>query len=138
MRLAIAFVHTPTLRTGSGDVVQIDEHDRNAGSRRFVSDLLSQVIETPGMVLSPLAFTNRYPLTDALQVLQSKPATGVFRPLHQLLRDPMIFLSGKTVNLKNLHKYGRRSVDRHSQAGRLAKRLPSVICVNRALNSCPG
>jgi hypothetical protein len=98
LRSSIGSIHTATLRTGSGGVAWIDENDRDAHPRRLVGNFLPQLMETPGMVLSPLAFTNRCPFPDALQILQGHPATGgVFRPLHQFLRDPMVFLSGKAL-----------------------------------------
>jgi hypothetical protein len=95
LRLAIGSIHIPTLRAGPGGIARVHQDQRNARPLRFVGNLLSQIEETPGMVLPPLAFSNRYPIPDALQILQGHPATGVFRPLHQFLRDPMVFLPGK-------------------------------------------
>ena len=90
--LAISFIHIPTLRTRPGGVARVHQNQPHPRPLRLVGDLLSQIVEAPGIPLPPLALSNRYPLQDTLQVLQGNPATGVFRPLHQLLRNPMIFL----------------------------------------------
>jgi hypothetical protein len=95
LRLSIGSIHIPTLRTGPGSVARVHQDQRNPCPLRLVGNLLSQIEETPGMLLPPLAFSNRYPVPDALQILRGNPAAGVFRPLHQFLRNPMIFLPGK-------------------------------------------
>jgi hypothetical protein len=130
LRLAIGSIHMPTLRTGPGSVARVHQDQRDPCPLRLVGDPLSQIKETPGVVLPPLAFSNRYPVPDALQILQGNPATGVFRPLHQFLRNPMVFLPGKPPFLLPAflqQAFGRLRALALQAAAQLAMALPQPV-----------
>jgi len=92
LRLSIVFINTPTFRASPRSVARVNQDQRNTCTLGFVGNLLSQVEETPRVVLSPLGLPNSYPFANALQILKRNPASGVFRPLYQLFGDPVIFL----------------------------------------------
>ena len=92
----VTFIHTPADWAGSAGISGVDQDNRNAMQFSFIGDLLPEVEERPGVVLSPLSLADRYPVSDPLKVFQGYSPTGVFRSQHQLFGDSVVDILGKT------------------------------------------
>lgn len=110
-------------RTSLRRISRIQEYYRSPGEFGFVRDKLLQLVERPAMQIATLRATNPYPLADALQILKSNPAAGVFSPIHNLFADTMIFLLDKTLFLagKTFQNTTRRSGSFGLQSATLAE-----------------
>ncbi len=71
-------------------VCWINQHDRHASVLRFISDVLSELVERPTVVLGALGLADPRPLPDAGQIFESNlPVTGRCR-LDELLADSVV------------------------------------------------
>lgn len=86
----VAFINTTTYRTKPGRITRVYRHDQNPGAFRFVDNLLTQVIEAPRVMLSPVSLSNRYPVPDTLQIFQGNTSTGVFGLFNNPLADDVV------------------------------------------------
>jgi hypothetical protein len=62
----------------------------------FVLDKRPQLIESPRVLLPPLALANRYPVTDTAEVFQGDTPAGVFSLCNNTLTDSVVDIRGKT------------------------------------------
>ncbi len=90
---ATRFINATTYRTGSTGVTWINGNHENTRESRLILNEGSQLSERPGMDDSPLAFSNRNPFTDALEVFQCNTAMSVFGLSHQSLGYAMVGIS---------------------------------------------
>jgi hypothetical protein len=74
---------------------RVDRYDNYASQRRLVGNEAAQLVEGPRLMAAPLTATNRYPITDALEVFKGYSAMGVFRLRDQSLGDGMVYLSAE-------------------------------------------
>lgn len=95
LRLAIGFRDKITPRTGLGGMPGVNQLNQDSSKPSFVGDKLTQLVESPGVVASPLAMVNRDPLPDTVKVLKGNQAMGVFSLRHQPLADYVIGISSK-------------------------------------------
>lgn len=95
----IAFLNTTTYRTRSGGVPRVHQDHGNASQARFVLDLPPQIVKSPGVMLSPLALSNRCPLADTRQVFQGNGAIGAFGLLNNPPGDHVVHILRKAALL---------------------------------------
>jgi hypothetical protein len=79
-----------------GGVMRVYEDDRYTGEFSFVDDFALQVVEAPGVLSSPLAFSNSYPLADASEVFEGNTGRGAFAFLNEILRDDVVDVVSET------------------------------------------
>jgi len=91
----VCFVDGAALRAGPGGVLRIDEDNRNPCQSGLVLDKLPELMERPAMVGAPLSLSNRYPITDALQIFKSDTAPGAFGLRNQPFADHMVHVCGE-------------------------------------------
>ena len=63
----------------------------------FVGNLRPKIEKRPGTMLPPLCFLDRYPLADALQILQGDSPFGVFSTTDKFFRDTVVDILGKAL-----------------------------------------
>lgn len=95
MRRTITLIHAAAYRASSAGIPGVNQNDRNTSNSRLVLDFLPEIVERPGVVLSPLSLANSYPFADTLEIFKCNPASGVFRSLHQLFGDAVVHVFGK-------------------------------------------
>jgi hypothetical protein len=86
----VPFVDVVAFRTGPRSVLRIYQSYRNSRYRRFVGDKSAELIKRPGMQVGALSFTNRYPVTDALEVFKGNAASGAFGFADELFTDAVV------------------------------------------------
>lgn len=84
------FIDTATNRTGTRGVSGINQDHRHTCPLCLVIDKLTELVKRPVRVSRPLLGSNRCPVTDALEILKSNPASGVLRLLHDMLADNVV------------------------------------------------
>lgn len=85
-----------TFGTGPRSSSWVYDLDRDASQSSLVFDKTSQLPECPGMLVSTMSFSNRYPVPDALQIFEDDHLTGVFGFRYQFLGDDMIGIGGES------------------------------------------
>jgi len=68
---------------------------QDAGQSGFVLDKPAQLVESPGVLLSPLALSNRDSGTDAREVFKGSPPSSVFSPVNNPPADNVVNMCGK-------------------------------------------
>ena len=91
----VGFRDIATSRTGLRSVSRVNSNNFDAGKFGFILNLCSQVCEVPGMLLSPLAFSNPYPVMNSLQVFKGEPATGALSLFNNILGDYVVYILSK-------------------------------------------
>src|SRR5262249_26575136 len=86
----IPFVHIATAIARPTGVARIHKHQCDTSPLRLVDQELSQLSETPIMLLAALPSSNRYPVADVGQIFQHQRGLRVFGIRHKLLRDCMV------------------------------------------------
>jgi hypothetical protein len=86
----IPFIAEATHCTGARGVAWIDRNDPHTHVCGFVIDKRSQLSKGPSLAHPSLLPSNRHPLTDLRQILQSDCLTGRVRFAHQRLADAMV------------------------------------------------
>ena len=89
------FIDATTYRTGAGGISWINQAYENTGEFRLVFDKLPQLIESPRVMLSPLAMANRDSVSDTAQVFQSDTPSSVFSLGNNTLADNVINVGSK-------------------------------------------
>lgn len=90
MRGSIFLIDTTTYGASSGSVARVYSSNQHTGLFCLVDNLLTQVIEAPRVMLSPVSLSNRYPVTDSLQIFKGYPASGVFSLFNNPLADDVV------------------------------------------------
>ena len=75
----IALLDMPTARTCFTRIAWVYKDHRHACPLRFVGEKRPQLSKTPIVLLCPLAFANRHPVTNVRQVFEHKRGLRVFR-----------------------------------------------------------
>ena len=96
MSFSIALINTSAFRASPRCVSGINKFQKDTGDFCLVRDKLFQLIKSPGMVLSPLAFSNNRSGTDTRQVFKGYSPSSVFCLFNNFLGDDMINVSSKT------------------------------------------
>ena len=93
---SISFGFISTSGAGSGSSSRIHNIDRDTCEGSLVFDKTPQLPECPGMLASTLSLSNRYPISDALQIFEDDHLTGVLGFRYQFLGDDMIGIGGES------------------------------------------
>ena len=95
LRLTIRFRNETTYRTGAGGISWVNQAYENTGEFRLVFDKLPQLVESPGVMLSPLTFTNRDAVSYSLEVFQGNAPTAVFGLRNNTLGNHVVDVGSK-------------------------------------------
>lgn len=87
--------HMSAIGTLLRSVMRVYKQDRYTGESCLVFNLLPEVVETPGMLSSPLAFSNPYPLAYAFEVFKCNAARGALSLLNEFPRDRVVNVVSK-------------------------------------------
>jgi len=68
----------------------VNSYQFDASKKRFVFQLKPQIKKAPGMLNSPLAFSNSDPVANALEVFDGNAASGAFSLFNNLFGDTVI------------------------------------------------
>ena len=82
-----------TTGTHLAGISGINGYQFDASKKRFVFQLKPQIKEAPGMLNSPLAFSNPYPVADAFEVFNGNTPPGAFSLFNNLLGDAVIYVT---------------------------------------------
>jgi hypothetical protein len=88
----VTTINTTADLTGFGRVARVNQNHRHTGQTRLVFNLLAQIVKRPSVMLSPLAFSNRYSLTDALQIFKGYSHRVPFGLFNNLLGNFVVFV----------------------------------------------
>jgi len=89
------FIDATTYRTGAGGISWGNQAYENTGEFRLVFDKLPQLVESPRVMLSPLAMANHDSVSDTAQVFKSDTPSSVFCLGNNTLADNMINVGSK-------------------------------------------
>ncbi|MBA7710272.1 hypothetical protein ES703_119212 [subsurface metagenome] len=95
MRNTITLIGKSTLGASLRGVPGVYQAYQDAGQSGFVLDKLAQLVESPGVLLSPLALANRDSGTDTREVFKGNPPSSVFSLRNNTLADNMVNVGGK-------------------------------------------
>ena len=95
LSISIVLIYRPTVGASPTCVHWVYEFERNPSEFRLVFDEPSELIESPRMLGATLSLPNRYPITDAHEILKDNPAFGVFGFRNQPLGYGVIDVSGE-------------------------------------------
>jgi hypothetical protein len=96
LRATIAPVGVVARRALARGVATIYEIHHNTGNGCLVYEEGTQLGEGPSRVHGALAFSDRYPVTDALEVFQGDTAFGVFSFVDDAFRDDVVDVGTET------------------------------------------
>jgi len=89
-------INTTTNRTGARGVSWINQLHDYTGKACLVLDKTPELVKSPRVMLPPLALANRGPVPDALEVLKSNTAMGVFGLCNNPPAEYMVGMASKT------------------------------------------
>jgi len=96
LRLPVPLVDCSTFWTTLTRVGCVHQPHTHACKQRLVSDEPSQLVKCPSSMLRSLAFPNRYPDANSLEVLKSNSASGVSSLRYDAFTDAMILDGSKS------------------------------------------
>src|SRR5690349_5982913 len=96
LRTAVAFIDMATTRACTAGIAGIDKTARYTGPLRFVHNKVRQLPKAPTLVLIALAFANRGPIANALQLFQGKGSLRVLRTRNKVFGNAVVHPSAKT------------------------------------------
>jgi len=83
--------------TGAASIPWINKQDRYSCKSSLILNKATELVERPRVVYATLVSSNRYPFTDALQILEGYTAPGVLRLRDDPLGDYMVNIGCKPV-----------------------------------------
>lgn len=86
-----------TFGTGPRSSSWIHNLDWDTSQSSLVFNKTSQLPKCPGMLASTMSLSNRYPVSDALQIFEDDHPTGVFGFRYHFLGDDMIDIGGESL-----------------------------------------
>lgn len=95
LALAVVFFGVAAAGTGAAGVTWINSDHGNTEQLPLVSNELTELGEGPSAHLCSLTLAEPCPLTDALEVFKSDPASSVFGLSHELLADDMVLVAAE-------------------------------------------
>ena len=95
MTATIPFVHIATAIARPTGVARIHKHQCDTSPLRLVDQELSQLSETPIMLLAALLGSNRHPIANPCQVFQSNRGLRVFGMRDKLLGNSVVHVALK-------------------------------------------
>src|SRR5712691_13255095 len=90
---AVGRIYTSALRTGDACISGINVCDMDSAESSLVVNEAPQLGKRPVVLARPLGPSNRYPIANMSETLQSNSAIGVSSPTHQLLTYDVICVS---------------------------------------------
>jgi hypothetical protein len=90
------FIDTTTGGAGSGRVTRVNQRHQYSGELGLVLNKLAKLIESPRVMLPPLALVNRNSVTDTAQIFQSDSPASVFSLCNNALANRVIDICSKT------------------------------------------
>ncbi len=84
-----------TARAGLRSMSRVNQFDQHASYFSFVGDKLAELAESPRLMSTPLAMSNRSPRTDALQILKGDSSLRVLSLRHKPFANHMVGISAK-------------------------------------------
>jgi len=91
----VRFRDEATTGTSTGCIARVGQLYQHPRKLSLILDKLNKLAESPGVVATPLGFSNRCPIPDAVEVFQGNQAMGVFSLRHQLLADYVVGVSSE-------------------------------------------
>lgn len=95
MRRTITPIDSTTDRASLGCVPGVNKSHQYPGELCLVFDKLSELVESPRVVLSPLAMSNHYSVSDTTQIFKSDTSASVFSLCNNPLTNHVIDVSSK-------------------------------------------
>jgi len=96
LRDTVTLINTTAYGAGSGSVARVNSLNHNPHKLGFVLDKRPQLVESPRVLLPPLALANRYPVTDTAEVFQGDTPASAFSLCNNTLADSVVDIRGKT------------------------------------------
>ena len=95
LRRTVMFINSATLRASLRSMPRVNQCHHHTGELSLILDKLAKLIESPGVVLSPLAPANRNSGADASQIFEGNTASSVFGLRNNTLGNAVVDVRSK-------------------------------------------
>ncbi len=90
LRSSVAFIAVSASGTGPTGIARVNSYDGNTEQLALVGDKGTELIERPAIHLRSLSLAKPCPVADALEVLKSDAASGVFSQSNDAFADDVV------------------------------------------------
>ncbi len=97
LRRTVTLIDTTAYRTGVRGVSWVNQFHDHTGEACLVLDKAPELVESPGVLLPPLALANRDPVPDTFEVFKGNAAAGVFGLCNEPLADYVVGIGSKAI-----------------------------------------
>jgi len=97
LRRTVTLIDTTANRTGARGVSWVNQFHDHTGEACLILDKAPELVESPRVLLPPLALANRDPVPHTFEVFKGNAAAGIFGLCNEPLADHVVGIGSKAI-----------------------------------------